>query len=179
MLKVLFKFCVSCNKTKSITHFYPKRRVCKKCKLKQAAEYSSTEEGYIKQLYNSLQSRWTRLGKHEIKITKREFVNLWKQHKQQYGKTCLITGKNMTHIRNYGLSRKTIATNISVDRLDNDIGYTKENIIFVTTEFNIKKNAVSILECFHILRQYVLKFPNTKVCQFIQNNIHTLDQPKQ
>ena len=53
-------------------------------------------------------------------------------------------------------SKENMSTsnNISVDRLNPNIGYTKENIIFVSANINTKKGAVTKELCQAILKQY-------------------------
>jgi hypothetical protein len=43
---------------------------------------------------------------------------------------------------------------VSVDRLDPNVGYTKENIIFISNEANKNKNAVTKELCEAILRVF-------------------------
>jgi hypothetical protein len=147
-------------------------------KRKVEIEYKNTEKGYLIEMYNGI---WNRLRKKEKsglfseerlmmyrpRVTKEDFFELWEKHKKEHGMKCLMTGVEMTHVRGKGIKNKT-PTNISVDRLDNEKGYTKQNIIFVTHEFNLRKNAILIIDCVNILRQYKLRFPETNTCKIIE-----------
>lgn len=53
----------------------------------------------------------------------------------QEGK-CAITGEEMTHVRGKG----RVLTNISIDRIDPNIGYVEGNIQFVTHKVNLLKS---------------------------------------
>ena len=146
-------------------------------KSKAEIEYKSTEKGYLMEMYNGI---WNRLRKKEKsglseerlmmyrpRVTREEFFQLWENHKKEHGMKCLMTGVEMTHVRGKGIKNKT-PTNISVDRLDNEKGYTKQNIIFVTHEFNKRKSAFLIIDCINILRHYKLRFPETNICKIIE-----------
>ena len=141
-------------------------------------EYKNTEKGYLREMYTGIWNRFRkkeksgifseeRLMMYQPKVTREEFFELWENHKKEHGMKCLMTGVEMTHIRGKGVKNKT-PTNISLDRLDNTKGYTKQNIIFVTNEFNLRKNAILIIDCINILRQYKLRFPGTNTCRIIE-----------
>ena len=173
------KRCKNCKEFRTIDSYRGKRWVCNVCNRADGITYLNTEHGYFTELYNGL---WNRLRKkersgrfseerlmmHRPRVTKEEFFQLWEDHKKEHGMKCLMTGVEMTHIRGKGGTKNKTPTNISVDRLDNTKGYTKQNIIFVTNEFNLRKNAILIIDCINILRQYKLRFPETNTCKIIE-----------
>ena len=173
------KRCNKCKEFRTIDSYRDKRSVCNICNKADNIAYLSTEHGYLTEVYNGL---WNRLRKkersgrfseerlmmHRPRVTKEEFFQLWEDHKKEHGMKCLMTGVEMTHIRGKGGLINKTSTNISVDRLDNTKGYTKQNIIFVTNEFNLRKSAVLIIDCINILRQYKLRFPETNICRIIE-----------
>jgi len=169
-----YSYCITCSNQK--TSEWAKNNSLKKSNLD--IKYKNTEKGYVNELYSSL---WNRLRKKEKsgrfseerlimyrpRVTKEDFLELWENHKKEHGMKCLMTGVEMTHVRGKGIKHRT-PTNLSVDRLDNEKGYTKQNIIFVTHEFNSRKNAILIIDCINILRQYKLRFPGTNTCRIIE-----------
>ena len=62
-------------------------------------------------------------------------------YKNQKG-LCALTGREMTHIQGEG----RIRTNISIDRIDSNRGYLKENIQLVCADVNKAKQELSISE---------------------------------
>ena len=168
-----FNKCITCHKKVSVT--WGKNNYLKK--LIHNTKYHNTEKGYLVAMYNAIWDRLKekeksglseeRLMMYRPRVTKEDFLELWENHKKEHGMKCLMTGVEMTHVRGKGIKNKT-PTNISVDRLDNEKGYTKQNIIFVTQEFNVRKNAILIIDCINILRQYKLRFPETNTCKIIE-----------
>jgi Thiamine biosynthesis protein (ThiI) len=163
------KICTACNQQKEFKEFNRSKAspdgyeyACKSCRLIKVNIWRKQEEGFIRNLYSSMKKRTTSgvhknapeeiKKKHRVYLTIKEFEDLWKQHKEKYGYKCSLTGVEMTHVP----SKKgmNISNNISADRLDPNIGYTKENIIFISANINTKKNAVTKELCHAILKQY-------------------------
>ena len=59
-----------------------------------------------------------------------------------------VTGGEVLFGKNSSIKVKS---NMSVDRINSDKGYTKDNIVFCTWEFNDRKGEVSIRDIGHIL----------------------------
>ena len=163
------KTCTKCKKQKQLKQFNKLKTsfdgyeyACKSCRNIQVKNWHSTEKGYIRTLYSTMKKRINSerfinsseeiKKKHTLYLTMEEFEDLWKQHKEKYGLRCSLTKVKMTH----SPSKENMSTsnNISVDRLNPNIGYTKENIIFVSANVNHKKNAVTKKICEAILKQY-------------------------
>jgi Thiamine biosynthesis protein (ThiI) len=163
------KTCTSCKQQKELKEFNKFKithdgyeYACRACRKIAVNIWRSAEKGFIRNLYSSMKKR-IKSGihknaseenkkKYRVYLTIEEFEDLWKQHKEKYGYKCLLTGVEMTHVP----SKKgmNISNNISADRLDPNIGYTKENIIFVSANINTKKGAVTKELCQAILKQY-------------------------
>ena len=103
-----------------------------------------------------------KLKKYQIYYTKEMFLEMVKEYEEKNGFVCEITGVPLTTTRaNKGkIGGKRTYTNFSMDRLDPAIGYTKQNTIFVTWEFNDRKGAVTPKYCFLILKKYKERFPD-------------------
>ena len=127
----------------------------KKVKRSCYDKYMETEHGYMTDKWNNIKgrSRDTRRPPIPVEVTKEEFFELWEKHKKRYGGwVCAYTGKQMTHIRSINptgvSSRKSkkiqVKSNMSIDRIDSDKGYTKDNIVFCTWDFNDRKGNISL-----------------------------------
>ena len=70
-----------------------------------------------------------------------EFHNHWLEQKAKYGMQCPATGVEMTTIigKNKFGERKKTTTNISTDRILSTGGYSPQNLIFTTWEYNRAK----------------------------------------
>jgi len=103
--------------------------------------YLNTERGFMMKLWNSIKKS---SKKHErINEFKDfdEFYNHWLKQKARYGMKCPGTGVEMTTIvgkNKPGEHKKTI-TNISPDRILSTGGYSPQNLIFTTWEYNNAK----------------------------------------
>ena len=129
----------------------------RKVKRANYAKHMGTEKGYLREKWNSLQSKSrnyadkTRSYQRKaipVLVTREEFYELWEQHKKRYGGWfCAYTGEKMTHTRSMNESmsnRIKVKSNMSVDRIDSDKGYTKDNIVFCTWDFNDRKGNISL-----------------------------------
>jgi hypothetical protein len=143
------KFCNKCSRDLPIIKFNKDKNKkdglngwCVDCK--QTARFKNCE---IPEVY--LKRRWDNFLKDRRKdrdITYEEVLDLFNQHceeniaegKHKYA--CAYTGEVMTFTQ--GRGRRD--SNLSVDRMDNDKPYTKENITFCTTAFNRKKGEVTL-----------------------------------
>ena len=103
--------------------------------------YYNTERGFMVKLWNSIK----RSSKKHKRINKfkdfDEFHNHWLEQKSRYGMKCPATGVEMT--TTIGVNKpgehKRIMTNISTDRILSTEGYSPENLIFTTWEYNNAK----------------------------------------
>ena len=177
------KQCCSCKEFKSLDNFGYNNNskdkfeyACKKCtnnrvriwiknnkekKIKIDHIYNNTEKGFLVNLFNSIKKRDRNYNNRkkkliEVNLTKKEFFEEWLLHKQRFGMKCRYTGVTMTHLSRSGtgVQKDRIVTNISVDRIDNNLPYQVNNIVFCTGEFNDRKGSVLIDDCKKILKIY-------------------------
>lgn len=140
---------------------------CRKCNSEVNDIYTNTEHGFMINLYNNLfkkvrSPRYRNMSekekdKHRCYITKEDFFRLWDEHKKQFGYRCRLTNIKMVCQRakgRKGANYLGYSNAVSVDRLDPNIGYTEENIIFISNEANKLKNAVTKDLCIKILELY-------------------------
>ena len=127
--------------------------------------YLNTEKGFILSKYNDVCRSWKRKQNRPINANKKiellsqeEFLELWTQHKAKQGITCGYTGEPLLMQRKKprkdGVRHKVPKNLLSVDCLDPEIGYTKENIVFCSWGFNDRKNAVKIKDCYLIIKMH-------------------------
>jgi hypothetical protein len=155
------KKCSKCKTTKNAKEFYlrPERKNgkgfrsnCKLCESKIKSKYYATEEGFMKRLFLSMNDRKVSTRRHighSVDFTKEEFLELWQEYKKKHGMKCSYTGVKLDFIK-----KKKRGTQVSVDRLDNSKGYSKNNIVFCSARANFEKHSVSIDMCHKILALY-------------------------
>ena len=141
------KYCDQCKTTKSTNEFFGNKQntdgcqsYCKKCEKERRSKYESNYDYYMVTLFSIL-----KYGAKDRDIDVNIIIDdLHDLYKQQDGK-CKLTGIELTHIR--GQPDKTIdrynAYNISVDRIDSDKAYTKNNIQLVCCIVNLMKRNYS------------------------------------
>ena len=162
--------CTTCKKSFTLNLFYKRKDrrgglsiQCKKCESTATSKYSNTEKGFLVRLYLRIKSRTKHQrfrglsekekDKHRCYVTRKEFFDLWEEHKLKYGYKCALTRNIIVHkTTTKELTNKS--NSISVDRLNPEIGYTKENIIFVSNKVNNMKNAVTKELCIAIVRAH-------------------------
>ena len=103
--------------------------------------YYSTERGFIMKLWNSIKRSSKKHERTNEFKNFDEFYNHWLEQKVTYGMLCPATGVEMTTIKgaNKPGEYKTIKTNISPDRILSTGGYSLQNLIFTTWEYNNAK----------------------------------------
>ena len=127
--------------------------------------YLNNEAGFIIAKYHDIKKSCKRKQAREINADKKiellsqeEFLELWTQHKAKQGITCGYTGEPLLMQRKIprkdGVRNKVPKNQLSVDCLDPEIGYTKENIVFCSWGFNDRKNAVKIKDCYLIIKKH-------------------------
>jgi len=142
-----------------------KRRSYSSVRRAKNIVYLNTEAGFIISKYHDMKKSCKRKQAREINADKKiellsqeEFLELWTQHKAKQGITCGYTGEPLLMQRKTprkdGVKHKTPKNLLSVDCLDPEIGYTKENIVFCSWGFNDRKNAVKIKDCYLIIKMH-------------------------
>ncbi len=150
-----YKTCSKCKKQMTLSSFDKDKcrpdglnKWCRVCKKENRIKNCQKPKVYIKR-------KWDGFGKKDHKHKRfrasREitFPELWsclqdfckenvKEGKHPYA--CAYTGKTMTFIQGKG----QIETNLSVDRIDNNKPYTKDNITFCTNQFNKIKGEATV-----------------------------------
>lgn len=110
------------------------RSSCKECTKLTTSKSLSTFDGFITKLFGDLEDNadYRRI---KVFITKQDIYDLYNK---QNGK-CALTGMDMTHIYNVGNGRNTQLCNMSVDRIDSNLEYTRDNIQLVCAVVNTVK----------------------------------------
>ena len=142
--------CNTCEVTKPITAFEKMfsrngspcyRRRCRKCNIQFRNDEANKDPiKFLRRNFTQLRSARKRKGEKSWDLSWQDILDIWLKCK---GK-CQVSGIKMTHKRD-GTGKK-LYTNISIDRIDNDIGYKKENIRLVCWAVNIMKHNMSDTE---------------------------------
>ena len=142
-----------------------KRRSYSSVRRAKNIVYLNTEAGFIISKYHDMKKSCKRKQAREINADKKiellsqeEFLELWTQHKAKQGITCGYTGEPLLMQRKIprkdGVRNKAPKNQLSVDCIDPEIGYTKQNIVFCGWGFNDRKNAVKIKDCYLIIKMH-------------------------
>jgi len=116
------------------------RGVCQQCvTLQKAKKTSATPESYLQVLNTQLKSQRLKQGI-QYDLTKEDVVDLWET---QNGK-CALSGVLMTHQRDgtYG-DRKKKEFNASIDRINPNGPYVRQNVQLVANRINTMKHTLS------------------------------------
>ena len=137
--------CTSCNKVKLLSQFETfkagqVRGICQQCvTLQRARKTSATPESYLRVLNVQLKSQ--RLKQDiEYGITTEDVIDMW----EMQGGKCALSGMLMTHQRDgtYG-DRKQKDFNASIDRVNPNGPYVRENVQLVSARINTMKHTLS------------------------------------
>ena len=138
------RVCTSCNKVKLLSQFEHfkegfVRGVCQQCvTLQRSRKTSATPESYLRVLNGQLKSQRVKQGI-EYALTTEDVIDMWEM---QDGK-CALSGMLMTHQRDgtYG-DRKKKDFNASIDRVNPNGPYVRENVQLVAARVNTMKHTL-------------------------------------
>ena len=150
------KFCRTCKDTKPLEEFVKSKtgkngtlNICKPCKSRQSREYMLLDGNYersqkirnynlnnnlttrLKHIHQTAKNRTGKNGR-EFAISHNDIEELWNK---QEGR-CALSNIPMTTVS--GSSEV-----VSVDRIDNEYGYTTDNIQLVCSMVNLGKNRLT------------------------------------
>jgi hypothetical protein len=109
---------------------------------------------YIHAKYKSLRGSAKRRG-FECKLTKSDLLDLFNQ------KTCYYTGRLLDDIEGSIYRR-------SIERIDSDIGYIKENVAAVCGPINNRIGKLKRTKCLELYRDYGIDIPDKVAKQVIR-----------
>ena len=181
----LKKRCPKCEKTfpRTSDYFYAKphrtainsieyQAYCIECELKRTRKYKNqnrkslkktsdtyrnSERGYFMELWQS-----TKRSKHGHNFKNfDDFFSHWVEQQKTYGTRCPYLNIEMTMIKGrntLGVKRKSCPTNISRDRINSLLPYSKKNLMFCSWRANDTKGAVTPLIAKRYLGFYKERF---------------------
>ena len=131
-------YCITCCLNRSNKW----KRNNRESKRLKDIKYKETERGYFKELWQGI-----RKSKHGCEFkTYEEFFDCWLEQQKTYGTLCPYLNVEMTRIKGQNPHRpggKKTSTNISKDRIDCSLPYSKQNLMFCSWEANDKKGSVT------------------------------------
>ena len=155
--------CSSCNIEKDISEFHCDKSnstglhtYCKTCQTQKTKKYTSTLNGFIKKIFKDMHhNAEKRAKKLDIEITCDHIKDLYEK---QNG-LCAISGLKMTHETYAYKDKEHIINrlNISIDRINSNLGYTIFNVQLVAAIVNRMKTDLPDNEFI-------------KICSIIANN---------
>jgi len=171
------KKCSRCSEVKSLKDFHKNVHTkdghhysCKKCVNTDITKLKNTERGYLKTRYDSMTARervktWRRWGRpSKCYITFEELRAAWEKHKSIYGRrsawgpginnleqhlpiTMIFLGNGQEGKKGMIKGAKRTDSNLSIDRLDPNLDYTLQNIIFIRNDENERKKHTTYNDC--------------------------------
>ena len=126
------------NKERSIKQVLEWRKNNTEKYEESAKKRLNTERGYMTILWQSVKYS----GKHNSFKDFDDFYNHWLEQKKIHGMKCPATGVEMTTkaLFNEKGKFKRYGTNISRDRILNSMGYSHQNLIFTSWNYNRAKS---------------------------------------
>ena len=113
--------------------------------------YVESEKGYFNNLWQAIRFRKVA---HNLR-GRDHLLELYNDHKKEYGPHCRYTGIKLTTKRSTGEGwKKSRPTNLSIARVDPRLPYEEGNIVFCTWEFNNRKSGITPEDCKIILKIY-------------------------
>ena len=127
---------------------------CKPCRKLRDAIRVGQPHTYLKGLYRAVRNRYNKCKRDNFKgtwkgeataakqcrVTWEEFLDRFMDQYAALGLRCPLTNIKMTTVQGQGYN----PTSLTVDRIDNDVMYTKENIMFISQKANTNKKATTL-----------------------------------
>ena len=176
--------CTKCGKLKPLSAFYRDKykktgltSSCKVCKKKTDHHFLNTERGYLHRCYQNMTHNTSRKNnwRNKCYFTLNDLCAAFKKHKSTHGMKS-AWGPGIDHLDQHlpitmiskgdsswsrGEGKRT-ASNLSVDRLDSNLDYTLQNIIFIRTDENRRKSDSSYEDCKIHMRLHEERFIKMK-----------------
>lgn len=137
--------CTLCNIELPIDQFeqYPSgtwRKTCEPCRMqhkqrKRHMVMQQSHEAYLRNLHTKLKS--TRKKTHPWNLVPEDLIEIWDKQKGR----CAVSGVALTHHLD-GSGAKEF--NASIDRINNDQGYSRDNVRLVAYRINIMRHTLSL-----------------------------------
>ena len=177
------KKCTTCGEENFVKNFFKSKmhkdgldNRCKNCRNAQKTKFRNTEIGFLRKLYSNIKDR-CRIGSHKCHFTFNEFHTAFEKHKSIYGMrsawglgidhleqhlpiTIICLGNGQKGKKGVAKGTKRIASNLSVDRLDSNMDYTLQNLIFIRFDENTRKHSSSYKDCKIHMRLHEERFIN-------------------
>lgn len=138
--------CACCEIEKDISEYHSDKSsptglqtYCKDCQCEKSKKWASTLDGFVKRLHLDMRNNAKKRAKElKIEISTDDIKELYEKQKG----LCALTGIPMTTDTYMTKGNQHIINkmNISIDRINSDLGYTKDNIQLVGAMINRMKS---------------------------------------
>jgi len=154
------KLCIKCNRILPIEHYHNnkytkdgKRVYCKDCVSKYNKEYIRKNSNNPRIIYKQLVSRMKHYKTKPVTITEGEFVT-WYEATPNICDYCDIPEELLGKLID---SHNNARTRLTIDCMDNDVGYAKGNVVFACNRCNNTKNNFFDHDTFREIAQKYIK----------------------
>lgn len=149
------KKCSLCKQEQPISNFHKHRGMkdglslwCKNCVKKRGKEYRETPRG----IYTSAKGRNKYYQHKPFKITIEEFID-WYNKQEKQCVYCGIFEEDLSKIKDYYNNK---AHRLTIDCIDNDIGYVNGNLVLACLRCNaLKSNFLTFDEMRFFAKKYI------------------------
>jgi hypothetical protein len=147
--------CITCDNDRALKWKKNNKKTVKRI----SDTYRNSERGYFMELWQS-----TKKSKHGNEFESfDDFFSHWVEQQKIYGTRCPYLNIEMTRIKGRnipGTKTKTCPTNISRDRINSSLPYSRKNLMFCSWEANDRKGSVTPLIAKRYLGFYRERFGN-------------------
>ena len=136
--------------------------------------YNSTLERFISRSKHKMEARdkkWMGQGKHIIgenefleKETSNKLMNHYKKQIERYGEVCPITlikftttRANETKEERKNMEKQILFSNLSPDRIINNINYTEQNTLFTAAGWNIARGELALEDFKYLFKDEIIE----------------------
>jgi len=136
--------------------------------------YNSTLERFIRRSKNKMGEKnrtWIGQGKHIIgenefleKETSNKLMNHYKKQIERYGEVCPITlikftttRANETKEERKNMEKQIFFSNLSPDRIINNINYTEQNTLFTAAGWNIARGELALEDFKYLFKDEIIE----------------------
>lgn len=150
------KQCSKCKKIKPISEFRVNKKHssgysswCKQCSYESCRKWVLTPTG----IYSQLKARMKHYHTKPVVITRKEFISWYKSQELKCA-YCDVLEEDLSLLND---SHNNVRTRLTIDCMDNDLGYVKGNLVLACNRCNNTKNNFFDYKTFREIAQKYIK----------------------